>query len=136
MYSGCSDGIADCEAQHYVTSSSVSIQATSHNLTITYPPSRAFPDSWTPSNVLTLLVTGFPGYMLDLEFGSSGKVFELPGIRLEFSGNIARGARRRELGYGDGEVNGLVYYNLTYVIPDSEDLGGEVPELVVGFEKV
>jgi hypothetical protein len=65
-------------------------------------------------------------------FGKAGGVFDLPGIRLAFSGNVANEAKR-ELVYGAGTLNDLLYYNLTYILP--VDLKG-VPELVISFEKL
>lgn len=117
--------------QHYVSSSSISARANEQNLTIAYPPSRAFPDTFSPSNVLSLLVSGIPGFPLDQGFGSEGTM-ELPGILLTFSGNLATRAQR-SLVYGATMLNDLVFYNLTYMIPG--DLG-EVPELVISFEKL
>ncbi|KAF9448777.1 hypothetical protein P691DRAFT_729053 [Macrolepiota fuliginosa MF-IS2] len=114
---------------HHATSSSISAQANAHNLTIAYPPSRAFPDTYSPSNILTLIISGIPGHALDLDFGAEGTA-ELPGIQLSFSGNLA-GRAQRSLVYGAAMLNDLSFYNLTYMIPANLS---EIPKLVISFE--
>ncbi|KAF9004872.1 hypothetical protein BDZ89DRAFT_1049334, partial [Hymenopellis radicata] len=117
---------------HYPTSSSISAIATSTNLTITYPPSRAFPDDATSSKVMTFLFSGITGVSLPSDFLANGISADLSGIRLSVSGNAASG--NRMFVYGSGTINDVSYYNLTYVIPE---LGaGEEARIVFGFEKV
>lgn len=81
--------------------------------------------------MLVLLISGIPGHPLGSDFGSEGN-FDMPGIRLSFSGNVASHASRSLL-YGATTLNDLVYYNLTYTIPDDF---GQVPELIISFEKL
>ncbi|KAF5360896.1 hypothetical protein D9756_004510 [Leucocoprinus leucothites] len=123
---------------HHVTWRSVSARASPDNLTISYLPLRAFPDnsSSVESNILTLLVSGIPGYTLPLHFGDHDKEVQLPGLKLRFSGSERTMSAERLLRYGDGMVNGLSYYNLTYIIPPMGTRREvDVLELVLGFEK-
>lgn len=105
--------------------------ATSKDITITYPPSKAFPDTATTSNIMSILISGIFGVNLKQDFLANG-TDTLPGLKLTLSGNVINGTR--SLVYGQAKLNDYNYYNLTYVIPD--DLGEEVPTLVLGFEKV
>ncbi|KAF8063496.1 hypothetical protein FPV67DRAFT_1701190 [Lyophyllum atratum] len=117
---------------HYSTSRTISAIATSKNLTISYPPSRAFPDLETgTSKVMTFLISGFRHVSLGADFLENGTAV-LPGLRLSLSGNVVvHGTRLFE--YGLGTLNDLMYYNLTYTIPDT--LEG-APQVVLAFEKV
>ncbi|GLB42799.1 hypothetical protein LshimejAT787_1202480 [Lyophyllum shimeji] len=102
---------------HYSTSRTIRAVATSQNLTISYPPSRAFPNLATGiSKTMTLLISGFRHVSLSPDFLANGTAV-LPGLRLSVSGNVAvHGARFFQ--YGVGTINDLMYYNLTYAIPD------------------
>lgn len=80
---------------------------------------------------MSILFLGVFGLNLKSDFLANG-TGELPGLKLTLTGNVVNGTR--SLVYGQAKLNDYSYYNLTYVIP--EDLGGEVPTLVLGFEKV
>ncbi|KAF5370512.1 hypothetical protein D9615_010337 [Tricholomella constricta] len=117
---------------HFSTSRSISATASSKSLTISYPPSRAFPSLDTgSSNIMTFLISGFKHVSLGVEFMANSTSM-LPGLRLTLSGNVvAQSTWMFE--YGNGALNNLLYYNLTYLIPDG--LEG-VPEIVLAFEKI
>lgn len=80
---------------------------------------------------MSILIGGIFGTNLKQDFLANGTGL-LPGLKLTLSGNVVDG--NRTLIYGQAELNDYYYYNLTYVIP--EDLGGEVPTLVLGYEKI
>ncbi len=111
-----------------MTSSSVSVRVSPHNLTLSYTSSRAFPDSATLSKTITFLISGIPGHVLPSDFGGGG-VEELPGLKLRFLGDAVATNVERILRYGVGTVKGLNYYNLTYVLQDL----GEVSEIVIEY---
>ncbi|KAJ7149246.1 hypothetical protein C8R43DRAFT_1068458 [Mycena crocata] len=115
----------------YPTAGSISAIASPSGLVISYPPSRVFPNSTLTSTVMTFLFNGEAHLTISPDFLSNG-TGELPGLRLNLSGNVvAKGTR--SLVYGAGSINDLPYYNLTYSFPD---LGGAVPEIVIRVEKI
>ncbi|ESK90726.1 hypothetical protein Moror_4112 [Moniliophthora roreri MCA 2997] len=116
---------------HYSTSRTISAIATANNLTILYPPSRAFPskDQFS-SNIMTFLFSGFNFLTLPADFLANG-TGELPGISLHVLGNILNGTYT--FLYGSGTINDLQYYNLTYIIPPALE---EIPTITFLFEKV
>ncbi|KAF8194411.1 hypothetical protein K438DRAFT_1827950 [Mycena galopus ATCC 62051] len=114
----------------YPTSGTIAAIASSKGLTIAYPMSVAFNTTLT-SNVMTFLFGGLPHVSLPADFLANG-TGELPGLRLEISGNVASEGTRT-LVYGTGAINDLPYYNLTYAFGD---LGGAVPQLVIAVEKI
>ncbi|KAJ3571230.1 hypothetical protein NP233_g3898 [Leucocoprinus birnbaumii] len=123
--------------QHYATSSSVSALASPHNLTISYRASRAFPDSFVQSSTITLLISGIPGHPLRPDFGhirDDAQVTEMPGLKVKFSGTRHLKDANPMLKYGEGSLNGLIYYNLTYVLVQGNEATGD-PELVLEFQK-
>ena len=111
-----------------MTSSSVSARASPNNLTLSYVPSRAFPDSATSSKTMTFLISGIPGHIVPSDFGGGG-IEDLPGLKLTFLGNRVIRDAKRILRYGEGMVKGLNYYNLTYVLQDQV----EIPEVVIKY---
>ncbi|KAJ7090849.1 hypothetical protein B0H15DRAFT_837082 [Mycena belliarum] len=115
----------------YPTSGTISAVASRTNLTIAYPPSRAFPGTAPTSRVMTFLFCGAPHVSLPADFLANGTGV-LPGLRLRVSGNVVEKGTR-SLRYGAGSINNLPYYNLTYALPD---LGGEVPEIVIEVKKI
>jgi hypothetical protein len=117
----------------YPTSASISAIASRTGLTISYPPSRAFPNTTLTSGVMTFLFAGIPHLSVPADLLANGTGV-LPGLRLSVSGNVAE-AGTRTLVYGAGTINDLAYYNLTYAF-SSAALGGRVPEIVLGVEKI
>ncbi|KAG6865534.1 hypothetical protein C0991_001727 [Blastosporella zonata] len=125
------EGQATGWISHYATSRTIRAVVTEKNLSISYPPSRAFPDLATgKSNVMTFLVSGFRGVTLPPDFGSGGSA-NLPGLKLAVSGNVVDEGQRIFV-YGVAFINDLPYYNLTYVLPE----GLDVPEIVLAFDKM
>ncbi|KAJ7588100.1 hypothetical protein C8J56DRAFT_860795 [Mycena floridula] len=110
--------------------SAISAVASSTNIILSYPPSRAFPGDGIESDVMTFLIGGINGLSLDEELLANGTA-TLPGIQLKISGNVVNGSR--SVTYGTGTINDLAYYNVTYVIPDGLT---ETPRIVVGFVKL
>ncbi|KAG6909244.1 hypothetical protein DXG01_001426 [Tephrocybe rancida] len=117
---------------HYATSRTIRAVATEKNLTISYPPSRAFPTFTTGlSNVMTFLISGFRLVTLSEDLFANGSAV-LPGLKLTLTGNVVD-AGQRLFAYDKAvPINDLQYYNLTYVLPE----GLEVPEIVLTFEKI
>lgn len=126
---------AQATYKHYSTSSTISAVATSKNLTVAYPPSKAFPANSTQSvlssNIMTFLFSGINRVSLGTDFLVNGTA-DLPGLRLSVSGNVVT-AGARTLIYGQSTINDQSYYNLTYVIPSNFT---DVPEIVWSFEKI
>ncbi|KIY67025.1 hypothetical protein CYLTODRAFT_462105 [Cylindrobasidium torrendii FP15055 ss-10] len=116
---------------HHPTASSISAVVSSTNLTIKYPPSRAFPEHSTTSNIMSFLFSGVYKTTLTQDFLANGTAV-YSGLKLTVSGNVASG--NRTLVYGQDAINEVSFYNLTYTIPD--DLGDEVPTLIWEFEKL
>ena len=119
----------------YPTSQTISATASSSNLTITFPPSRAFAANYTAPTQMTLMFGTSPLNTLPSDFlvSSNRTDGKLAGIELELSGNVASNAVSRSLTYDSSKnINGFYYYNLTFA------LGGlpktAVPELVVSFK--
>ncbi|KAK7026850.1 hypothetical protein VNI00_015392 [Paramarasmius palmivorus] len=116
---------------HRSTSKTISAIATENNLTISYPPSKAFPSSDGPSsNTMTFLFSGHNFVTLPADFLANG-TGELPGLSLRVSGNVLNGTRTFQ--YGSGTINDLRYYDLTYTIPSDLE---EVPTITFSFRKV
>ncbi|KAF5371592.1 hypothetical protein D9758_003428 [Tetrapyrgos nigripes] len=138
---------------HYPTSSVISAVATSTNLTISYPPSKAFPsNSSSSSNIMSLLISGLKRVSLGPDFLANG-TGELPGLRLDITGNFfdvgnvsvgnainvdinedaSSESLKRTLVYGANTINDFSFYNLTYYIPTSFQ---GTPEVTIAFEKL
>ncbi|KIY52468.1 hypothetical protein FISHEDRAFT_35228 [Fistulina hepatica ATCC 64428] len=117
--------------QHFATSGSISAVASSTNLTIAYPPSRAFPDNSTTSDIMTFLISGITNVTLPGDFLSNGSSYDLPGLRLSVSGNVASGSTT--LLYGASPDDVYNYYNFTYTIPENLT---DTPVLVLSYEKL
>ncbi|GAC94055.1 hypothetical protein PHSY_001624 [Pseudozyma hubeiensis SY62] len=121
----------------YPTTQTISASASSSNLTIRFPPSRAFAANYTAPTQMTLMFGTSPLNNLPSDFlvSSNSTNGTLPGMELSFSGNVASGAVNRSLTYDSSKnINGFYYYNLTFA------LGGlpkdAVPELVVSYKVV
>ncbi|KAJ3992040.1 hypothetical protein F5050DRAFT_1861295, partial [Lentinula boryana] len=112
---------------HYPTSSVISAVATSKNLTISYPPSQAFPDNSTISNAMSVLISGNHHTTLHKDFLLNGSA-ELPGLKLNISGSLF--GEKRTMIYVPDSINGLSFYNLTYFIPENFS---EIPSLIISF---
>ncbi|KAG6816075.1 hypothetical protein H0H87_008803 [Tephrocybe sp. NHM501043] len=124
------EGQATGWISHYATARTIRAVATDKNLTISYPPSRAFPDLTTgKSNIMTFLISGFRGITLPPDFAANESIAMLPGLKLMLQGNVVD---RGSFLFGTGLINDLPYYNLTIFIPE----GLDVPEIVLSFEKV
>ncbi|KAJ6471753.1 hypothetical protein C8R47DRAFT_1297074 [Mycena vitilis] len=114
----------------YPTSGTISGTASQKGIIIAYPASSAF-NSTLSSNVMTFLFGGLPHLSLSADFLANGSGI-LPGLRLTVSGNVVKDGIR-SLVYGAGTINDLQYYNLTYAFGD---LGGAVPQIDIGVEKL
>ncbi|TKY85644.1 hypothetical protein EX895_005183 [Sporisorium graminicola] len=119
----------------YPTTQTISATASSSNLTIRFPHSKAFAANYTVPTQMTLMVGTSPLNNLPSNFlvSSNSTNGTLPGIELTLSGNVASSAVNRSLTFDSSKnVNGFYYYNLTFA------LGGlpqnTVPELVVSYK--
>ncbi|KIK68512.1 hypothetical protein GYMLUDRAFT_721681 [Collybiopsis luxurians FD-317 M1] len=115
---------------HYPTSSVISAIATANNLTVLYPPSRAFPGNATTSKTMSFLFSGHRHLTLHEDFLIGGSA-ELPGLKLGVSGNLF--GQNTTFVYITNSIDGLSFYNLTYFISENFT---EVPSLTISFEKV
>lgn len=119
----------------YPTTQTISAIASSSNLTIRFPPSKAFAANYTAPTQMTLMFGTSPLSNLPSDFLVSSNVTQgmLPGMELTLSGNVASSAVNRSLTYDSSKnINGYFYYNLTFA------LGGlpqnSVPELVLSYQ--
>ncbi|KAF8875318.1 hypothetical protein BD779DRAFT_1563870 [Infundibulicybe gibba] len=117
---------------HYSTSRTISAVASPGKLSISYPPSSAFPHlpPSPGSNAMTFLISGFRGVSLGEDLLKNGTAL-FPGLQCSVSGT-ATSVGLRTISYGDGTLNDLPYYNLTYTLP--ENFTG-VPEIVFSLKK-
>lgn len=121
----------------YPTTGTISATASSSNLTIQFPPSKAFTANYTAPTQMTIMIGTSPLNNLPSDFlvSSNGTNGMLPGMELELSGNVASGKVNRTLMYNSANtINGFYYYNLTFA------LGGmpqnTTPELVISYKVV
>lgn len=119
----------------YPTTPTISATASASNLTVRFPPSKAFAANYTAPTQMTLMFDISPLAWLPDDFllASNRTEGKLPGMELELSSSVASGAVESSLTY-DSEKNvyGFYYYNLTFA------LGGlpqnTVPQLVVSYK--
>ncbi|KAJ1033090.1 hypothetical protein NDA16_000368 [Ustilago loliicola] len=119
----------------YPTTQSISATASSSNMTIRFPPSRAFAANYTAPTQMTLMFGISPLTWLPDNFLLAANKTEgnLPGMELELSGNVASSAVKRSLTYDSSkDVNGFYYYNLTFALAGLPQ--NTVPELVVSYK--
>ncbi|KAJ1025537.1 hypothetical protein NDA13_004345 [Ustilago tritici] len=119
----------------YPTTPTISATASASNLTVRFPPSKAFAANYTAPTQMTLMFGISPLAWLPDDFllASNRTEGKLPGMELELNGSVASGAVKRSLTYdSEKKVYGFYYYNLTFA------LGGlaqkTVPQLVVSYK--
>lgn len=119
----------------YPTTPAISATASPSNLTIRFPPSRAFAANYTAPSQMTIMFSITPLAVIPADFlvASNETNGKLPGIELSLGGNVASNAVHRSLTFDSSmDINGFYYYNLTF------ELGGlaqnTVPELVVSYQ--
>ena len=103
----------------YPTTQTLSATASSSNLTIRFPTSKAFPANYTAPTQMTLMFGTSPLTVLPDDFlvASNQTNGKLPGMELMLSGNVASGAVKRSLTYDSSKnINGFYYYNLTFAL--------------------
>lgn len=120
----------------YPTTQTISAIASSSNLTIRFPHSKAFAPNYTAPTQMTLMFGTSPLNNLPSDFlvSSNRTRGKLPGIELELSGNVAGPEVNRTLSYDSSKnINGFYYYNLTFALNSIPT--GVVPELVVSWKE-
>lgn len=118
----------------YPTTQTISATASESNITIRFPPSRAFSANYTAPSQMTLMIGTSPLDNLpsDLLLHSNA-TSAVPGIQLELSGNVAAGSVNRSLTYDSSKtVNGFYYYNLTFALGSLPKT--QVPELIIAYK--
>jgi hypothetical protein len=105
--------------------------ATQNNLSISYPPSQDFSNG-TLSNMIQLSISSIPDFQLS-NSSFTGKT-SLPGLDVTLSGNVVDQGKK-SLSFTGAQINGFYVYNLTHSFDSSLRDNGEVPTLVVEFEK-
>ena len=79
---------------------------------------------------MSFLFSGIRRISLGNDFLVNGTA-ELPGLRLNISGNIIDG--ERTFVYGATTLNDFDFYNLTYYVPEGFE---GTPEVTISFEKL
>ena len=81
---------------------------------------------------MQLSISALPDFQLSPFSFENGQA-SLPGLDVMLSGNVVERGNRTLTFTGD-DINGFLYYNLTYSW-EGTSLSGEIPELVVGITK-
>ncbi|THU86169.1 hypothetical protein K435DRAFT_970410 [Dendrothele bispora CBS 962.96] len=124
---------------HYPSSSVINASASPTSLTVSYPPSQAFPgpNATVISNSMSFLFSGIKGVSLGNDFLMNGTA-ELPGLKLTVGGSVVNavneGKGNRTFVYGEEDLNNFLFYNLTWFFERSEL--EEIPEVRFEFEKL
>jgi hypothetical protein len=116
-----------CQTDHEVWPTSVRADITAADTTLNVSfPANAAPES------LVLRISSLPFFQLDKKSWSSD-LEELPGLRVELSGNIAQAAKRTLLFDKTTTQHDAKYYELTFDLTDMEK--GEKLELALQCER-
>jgi hypothetical protein len=84
------------------------------------------------SNQIQLSISSLPDFQLDKgAFKDNSET--LPGLEVDISGNVVDSGNKT-LTYTNADINGFVYYNLTYTF-DPAEMQEDTPELIVSFTK-
>lgn len=121
---------------YHPSSGSTSAVASNTTLTISYPPSRAWPNTSAKSSVFNFRVSTFPdvpGFIFNQSTIRDDGSASLPGLNIKFTGDFINLANRTVVSSGTGVYQDRRYW--TIGLPIKQGVQG-VPRVVVEFEKV